>query len=237
MDIRSRYLPCPHRARWEGRSQALPSTIPTRRDHAAFLSPSRDSLASFWCLRPSLEGPRWRTSLTALETTAPGSSARALGPGCGRTRGSRAAAPPTPGPAAPAPNPVPALALGRAVTTGLEAAEGGNGPRQGQLWTTLLLSLRESPGPGEVFAASLGLSWTCHRGAQARLLWEASEKVKCQSSGRLGYALMPSAGTRSPSRSCVCHRDGGCVEKLPSCLDGGWAACGPWVAFGLQGLA
>lgn len=71
----------------------------------------------------------------------------------------------TPGPAAPAPNPVPALALGRAVTTGLEAAEGGNGPRQGQLWTTLLRSLHESAGPGEVFAASLGLSWTCHQGS------------------------------------------------------------------------
>ena len=150
LDIRSRYQPCPHCARQEGHSRALPSTVPTRRDHAALPSPSRDSLASFWCLRPSFEDPRWRTSLPALETTPPGSSARALGPGCSRTWGSRAAAPPTPGPAAPAPNPVPALVLGRAVTTGLEAAKGGNGPRQGQLWTTLLRSLHESPGPGKV---------------------------------------------------------------------------------------
>ena len=148
-----------------GCSRALPSTVPTRRDHAALPSPSRDSLASFWCLRPSFEDPRWRTSLPALKTTPPGSSAQALGPGCGRTRGSRAAAPPTPGPAAPAPNPVPALVLGRAVTTGLEAAKGGNRPRQGQLWTTLLRSLHESPGPGKVFVASLGLSWTCHQGS------------------------------------------------------------------------
>ena len=61
--------------------------------------------------------------------------------------------------------------------------------------------------------------------------------MKCQSRGHLGYALMPSAGTGSPSCSCVCHRDGGCVEKLPSVWMGGGAACGPWVAFGLQGLA
>lgn len=47
--------------------------------------------------------------------------------------------------------------------------------------------------------------------------------MKCQSRGRLGYALMPSAGTGSPSCSCVCHRDGGCVEKLPSVWMGwGW---------------